>query len=101
MPTYNLSNLTKSSSISFIQFVGEDGIFCALLNCFKTQLEVVGEALKTIRARTLKKLDFPPNYAELYDDDCPEFEGALYGELNCCIKHLISLLEYVCISTFL
>lgn len=72
-----------------------DALFCALLNCIKTQLDVVGEALKTIRTRTLKKLNLPPNCVELHDDDCPELERALYMELNRCIKHLILLLKYV------
>lgn len=76
-------------------YVGEDGIFCALLNCLKTQLDVVCKALLTIRLRTLTKLNLPLDYATMHDDDCPELEKALYKELNQCIKHITSLLKYV------
>ncbi|KAJ8914196.1 hypothetical protein NQ315_015969 [Exocentrus adspersus] len=70
-----------------------DAMFCTLIYCLKTQLDILSEAIKTIRGRTLKKLFFPTNFAILHDKDCPVLEKALYKELNHCIKHLMSLLE--------
>nr|WJJ63316.1 odorant receptor 16 [Pachyrhinus yasumatsui] len=70
-----------------------DMIFVTLLHLLKTQLHILGEALRTIRKRCLDRLGLKKNFSLLYDTQHPRLEEEMYQELTHCTKHLMSLLE--------
>ncbi|KAJ8948922.1 hypothetical protein NQ314_008324 [Rhamnusium bicolor] len=78
---------------------GYDVLFAALLNCLKTQLIILSEAMRTIRQRILKRLNLPENFQIIHDHDLPELEEELFKEINHLIKHLIELLGSVQVDT--
>ncbi|KAJ8933301.1 hypothetical protein NQ318_012258 [Aromia moschata] len=75
--------------------LGHDGVFVALLNCLRTQLLILGGAFRTIRKRCFKKHNIHEDKLMCYQENHPELENEIYGELNRCIKHLHLLLKLV------
>ncbi|XP_074033350.1 odorant receptor 4-like [Leptinotarsa decemlineata] len=69
-----------------------DGVFFGLLNCLKTQLLIICDIFKTIRARSLMAVNLPQNYTILHDKHNPILERELYRQLTHCTQHLKILL---------
>ncbi|KAH1013084.1 hypothetical protein HUJ05_012131 [Dendroctonus ponderosae] len=70
-----------------------DSVFVILLNLLATQLNILGDALRTIRKRCVKRLQMKVDSSSLYDADNPLLENEMYNELTHCTKHLYLLLE--------
>nr|CAI5850788.1 unnamed protein product [Callosobruchus analis] len=64
-------------------YVGYDAIFCCLLKCLDTNLQILSLTTKNIRER-LRGID---------DDKFPEFEEELYNEIKKCNHNLEFLLR--------
>nr|CAH7734629.1 unnamed protein product [Callosobruchus chinensis] len=54
-----------------------DALFCSLLICLKTKLQILCEATKAIRERVVMRLEFPDNYRLFKDDLNPELEAEM------------------------
>ncbi|VEN35804.1 unnamed protein product [Callosobruchus maculatus] len=74
-----------------------DALFCSLLICLKTKLQILCEATKAIRERVVMKLDLPQHYRIFKDELNREFEAEMYAEIRRINFHLESLLS-VCID---
>lgn len=75
--------------------LGYDGVFVALLNCLRCQLLIVCNVFKTLRIRSLKKLQLPLNYKTFSDNEEPALEHEMYKELTHSTQHLKILLGCV------
>ncbi|KAJ8960274.1 hypothetical protein NQ318_003999 [Aromia moschata] len=66
-----------------------------LLICVRTKLQMLNEALRTIRQRTLYKMSLPKSLDIFRDEEHPAFEAELYNEMRRCAMHLESLI-WIC-----
>nr|UQK85194.1 odorant receptor 4 [Hylobius abietis] len=89
---YSLAYMDISLDIFAWYIATLDMVFVSLLHILRTQLDILGEALTTIRKRCLNKLKMNPTFSILYDTDHPELEEEMYSEITRCTKHLYSLL---------
>nr|ALR72572.1 odorant receptor 29 [Colaphellus bowringi] len=70
-----------------------DGIFFGLIYCSKIQLQIIGDVFRTIRQRSLSKLNIPEDYSVLHDEENPALEEELYRQLSHSTDHLKILLR--------
>ncbi|XP_049819028.1 uncharacterized protein LOC109596809 [Aethina tumida] len=70
-----------------------DTTYITLLHCLKTQFYILGEAIQTIRERTLDKLGLPLDFEVFRDEDHLKLEKEMYKELRRCTKHLMLLIR--------
>nr|CAI5850044.1 unnamed protein product [Callosobruchus analis] len=70
-----------------------DALFCTLLISMKTNLEVLSEATRSLRNRTLIKMGLPQSFHIFRDEDYPEYEQQLYDEIKRCNFHLTTLIK--------
>nr|CAI5850048.1 unnamed protein product [Callosobruchus analis] len=59
----------------------------------KTNLEVLSEATRSLRNRTLIKMGLPQSFHIFRDEDYPEYEQQLYDEIKRCNFHLTTLIN--------
>nr|ALR72555.1 odorant receptor OR10 [Colaphellus bowringi] len=68
-----------------------DTTFCSVLICFKTKLQILSGAMRSMRERVTTEMNLPLNSSLELDD--PEVEAKLYEEIKQCARHLESLLS--------
>nr|CAH7735971.1 unnamed protein product [Callosobruchus chinensis] len=70
-----------------------DALLTILLICLKTNLQILCEATRTIRERTLKRLNLSEHLGKFRDDEIPELENGMYVEIKKCNLHMVSLMR--------
>nr|QUN04296.1 OR16 protein [Callosobruchus chinensis] len=70
-----------------------DNLFFALIIYLQTYLQILAEATKYIRERTLESLKLPADYDMFRDDENPALEKATYYEIRKCCRNLLFLLR--------
>ncbi|CAH2014271.1 unnamed protein product [Acanthoscelides obtectus] len=74
---------------------GYDAIFCCLIVCLDTQLQILSIATKNVRERLLTGSGLSEEYRMSHDNVSPDFEKRLYMEIRKCNRHLSFLLRYI------
>nr|QXE93229.1 odorant receptor 3 [Eucryptorrhynchus brandti] len=90
---YSLIYMDISLDIFAFYIATLDMVFVTLLHVLRTQLNILGEALTTIRGRCVQKLKIESNIHVLHDVNYPKLEVEMYNEFKKCTKHLYSLLD--------
>nr|CAH7734623.1 unnamed protein product [Callosobruchus chinensis] len=72
-----------------------DTTLYSFVSCIKVKLDILSEATRSIRGRTIRKMNLPNNFDLLHDEDFPEFEEEMYFEIKRCNKNLAILLRTV------
>ncbi|CAH1977320.1 unnamed protein product [Acanthoscelides obtectus] len=70
-----------------------DNLFFYLLIYLQTYIQILNEATKSVRQRTLTNLNLPAEYKIFKDDENPALEEAAYYEIKKCCRHLRFLLR--------
>nr|CAH7735970.1 unnamed protein product [Callosobruchus chinensis] len=70
-----------------------DNLFFSLLIYLQTYLQILAEATKYIRERTLESLNLPAKYEVFRDNENPALEEATYYEIKKCCRNLRFLLR--------
>ncbi|CAH1977322.1 unnamed protein product [Acanthoscelides obtectus] len=70
-----------------------DASLTMILICLKTNMQILCEATRTIRERTLKKLNLPESNSTFRDDEIPELENGMFMEIKKCNFHMAFLMR--------
>nr|ALR72558.1 odorant receptor OR13 [Colaphellus bowringi] len=89
-----------SSTVMYSGMAFESGIhaacdllFFAMIHCLKIQLRIIADVFRTIRRRSLLKLNVPEDYTVLHDEENSALEEELYRQLSHSTEHLNILLR--------
>lgn len=64
-------------------------MFTSLVSCISAHLDILSQAIKTIRPRCMERLQMP---IKEHLHDTPELEEEMQKEMKKCVKHLDMLL---------
>nr|CAI5868390.1 unnamed protein product [Callosobruchus analis] len=90
---YAFIMMNMGFSVLGLYLAAYDALFCSLLTCLRTKLEIVSEATKMIRERVIPKMGLAENFRPFRDEELPAFESEMYDEIRRCNLHLALLLR--------